>query len=132
VSQRLTAAHDQWEICGQPVHELWCASIMRKRIHTTLSPSFDRFNCQSAVESPIQDAVVESTLPLPFCERCAMTQIVKEMPGALPALSHAPGPKTQKRKKNGSGAEGNRTLYLLHAMQTLSQMSYGPCLQLGT
>lgn len=25
-----------------------------------------------------------------------------------------------------SGAEGNRTLYLLHAMQALSQMSYGP------
>ena len=31
-----------------------------------------------------------------------------------------------------SGAEGDRTLYLLHAMQALSQMSYGPCLQLGT
>jgi hypothetical protein len=25
-----------------------------------------------------------------------------------------------------SGAEGSRTLYLLHAMQALSQMSYGP------
>jgi hypothetical protein len=25
-----------------------------------------------------------------------------------------------------SGAEGDRTLYLLHAMQALSQMSYGP------
>ena len=24
------------------------------------------------------------------------------------------------------GAEGSRTLYLLHAMQALSQMSYGP------
>ena len=24
------------------------------------------------------------------------------------------------------GAEGNRTLYLLHAMQALSQMSYSP------
>jgi hypothetical protein len=27
---------------------------------------------------------------------------------------------------NESGAEGNRTLYLLHAMQALSQMSYSP------
>jgi hypothetical protein len=36
-----------------------------------------------------------------------------------------------KRQKQRSGAEGNRTLYLLHAMQALSQMSYGPCLQLG-
>src|SRR5262249_41118024 len=29
-------------------------------------------------------------------------------------------------QRQQSGAEGNRTLYLLHAMQALSQMSYGP------
>jgi hypothetical protein len=31
-----------------------------------------------------------------------------------------------KPPNNLGGAEGDRTLYLLHAMQALSQMSYGP------
>ena len=60
-----------------------------------------------------------------------MTQIVKDIPSALTVVKQAPGPKSESRREYRSGAEGNRTLYLLHAMQALSQMSYGPCLQLG-
>ena len=61
-----------------------------------------------------------------------MTQIVKEGPCAFCTREGRPGTERRMTEKNESGAEGNRTLYLLHAMQALSQMSYGPCLQLGT
>ena len=35
-------------------------------------------------------------------------------------------PSSRTATERQSGAEGDRTLYLLHAMQALSQMSYGP------
>ena len=92
--------------------------------------------------SAMQDAAVERNSRYHLV--VAMTQIVKAIAASLRAQLRRRLPtagdsgtekrndKRLKRSETTSGAEGDRTLYLLHAMQALSQMSYGPCLQLGT